>query len=436
MHNPSAMEIESAINAQDISEICAQHSARINAALESIKLSPYALYCHKTGQPIGKLDVELLHTTYALFGREKLAELLYMGNPNSIHPAWKQTASNETEFNEILDRLCERDPRSYACYCFGIIAAQIKPLDAQKNNQHVFWVDWHWSLARAWQIMQLFPQDQLAELNETLCAFIYYMPSSLKKLKIGTARLTPDLLARNALSGDLASSLDHAITDTLRSIEDHNIAASRPIWQTNLAMEALANGPSQIKRQYIAFKKRQLLQKKERAVQTKQLSRLQENEKAFGFGKLFGIDVEPGKETWRTDASKFDKLRNTAIPPKEVVEIGGEEIPIEFFASLSLEDFAAPGEDDNKVEVRRLSQSEYEAVSERATIAPASEQPSIQAPEAIQAPIEPSKAPSYGVPKWFKPSATIPAPEPITIDEAKTEKPMPKWFRAKQNKKG
>ena len=374
MFQPDAQAIEHAISAEELARILAAHSSRINAEISEFQLSPQTIYCSKTGQPIGELRTETLYQALEIQGRDELQAALYENSFSSVHPAWRKTGSAE-RYNDTLDRLCEKQPHAYAVYSLGFMTQQYFKLTGSKQfiNRETH-AEFHWSLARAWQILSLLPAAQVAELNDALCHLLVYAPASLRSLYsiLGQRSKSADTIARLAIGGELAKTIDKATENYLsglsktknatdktdfiqhaqklrRNYQSTNTHTTRQTAFYETAVETIkynyatvddaARGPTQFRKQRLA-KKRQL--ERELNIQlSKRKQQALELENEFGAllagGQLLAPiqPQHPVSVRWSTIENELDGLPG--------MEEEGTISP-EFLAALDMDTIALPGE--------------------------------------------------------------------------------------------
>lgn len=386
MYIPTVQETEHAISAEELSRILSAHSQRINAEISEFQLSPLVIYCSKTGQPIGDLKTQTLYTALEIHGREALKDLLYYGNGSSVHPAWVKTASNE-QYNEVLDKLAEREPYAYAVYSLGFVTQQFYKLhNSRKFQTRDHATEFHWSLARAWQILSLMPRDKITELNDALCHLLVYAPSSLRYLQriLSDRAKTADNLARCVLAGNLTADINAAIEKTLKGVGETNNAISRNDFmdharklkaqytsittpttrQTDFVETArdilrehyttltdAARGPSQFKKQRNAHKR--ILERELKLKLSKRAQQALSLENEFG-RILFGSSSVPVPIQTSSTKIRWQTIEN------ELADLPGSDIIApELLASFDMENIPLPGEatfgDSDGAEMRTIS---------------------------------------------------------------------------------
>lgn len=347
--------IERAIVAQNLQEISRDLFARINTTLDDklTSLSVTAIYCSKTGQPIGELSAQILSDTLKNLGQAALTELLYAGNANAVHPAWIKTASNE-QYNETLDKLCEQFPQAYAAYCLGRITQPNK----RTNDNATLWANFQWSLRRAYQYLGAVPELKLRELCDSLSAFVAHMPLRALQELIGDRANHADILARNAIAGILTENLETALSNHYESNIEFSIAENRPLSQTNISAQDLLRGPSHVRatrhaRQHIIMRKfKETAKPAEKRTKAEQFL----GDFATDFVASLGKAI-PGQEPWR---KRFNAgARDETIQFRDVPH----EITLADLGNISFAEISEPAgmfgnAGDNVAEMRTISWEE------------------------------------------------------------------------------
>lgn len=349
MRNPEENEIERAIIAAEIREILTTYSAKINADIERIKLSPLTIYCAKTGQPIGNVSRESLETVLAIHGRERCEDILLNSNLNAHHPAWHFVD------NVSLDRLMSKDPQGYAVYCLNVLC---NIMGKAKHIRAETYTETHWQLARAWQYLTFLSPLQLDALNDALCACITFSPHAFERLLLGKeiakhARQA-DKLAKLAIDGTLVPALEKAVETAMEILHRWGIEEQAKRREIQRLYDnrpktpwELANGPSPIR-----------MQKRARRHVERQAQIKLETEFSLGL-MSFMSETRMPKNNWlarKVNAltkAKSQPLGETALDLSEVSELGNFEFN---------ETFDDNGEDDNRVEMRTISHEELRAM--------------------------------------------------------------------------
>ena len=271
-------------------------------------ISPFVIYCCKTGQPVGSIDNDALYMAIDLHGVSSAAELLYHGNLNVPHPAWRKTALQTREqYNVILDKLCDLQPQAYAAYCMGLIAQRYHRIrQSAKWQSPQVHAEFHWSLARAYQILGLVPKSDLPEICDALCHVLTY-PDSVRYLNrlIGNRIKSPDTLAKLALSKDLHGLLNKALDATFQGMNNWSGAIERAAYEDAAKVSQIrAQRMSKVHRVNNELRLKKLTKKKEREEEVNKLADL--------FGSYLGEAKEiPGQEKWR---NRFERAEGIAKP--------------------------------------------------------------------------------------------------------------------------
>lgn len=329
MFSDNSREIERFVHAQELIEIIARLTKKLNSASVPTTIDCHTIYCHKTGRPLSARSQRDTQEALAVHGAEFTETMLYAAPGGNCHLLWLQCDP------ETLDRLLTIDPRGYAVYCLRLLTAPFYKSRHQHAHVTVHQIALSWALARAWQILGRLSSEQLTALNEALCLFVSYMPESgnFIQLRLRQECLPyADELAALAVKGELIPVLKSAINRALASLGRYNGECERET--KRIKFEArygspldMARGPSQIRGQKKAKKAVQAAQEdqamKLRAdiygefqlgPEVKKLSpgarKIREHAIAQReIDALFsdGAQQSPGNENWRSRFARMEK---------------------------------------------------------------------------------------------------------------------------------
>lgn len=352
-NGPNSQSLQDVITATEMLDAQALLTARINdTAHPDVRIDPNALYCSKTGQPIGQRDANSIFASIKIHGKNDFLEFAYFAHGLHVHPAWVRCDG------KTLDKLMEQDPLGYACYAFGLITSKFtnKPLRSTQTDiaQH------HYAMARAYAVMaansgslQAFDwvtkSNALVELNFSLCEFLTFAPESthymVRQLKEFAHH--PDTLARLSVEGKLKPILDNIINKSVAAFGNFNsILVREKAHDLPASADEGANGPSQIRHQ-------------KRSKSRAKTLRLDKQFGEFGFGRIVSQE----------ERERMNEYENTRKPKWTAFVVRPEMVDkplpanLQALANLDFDDWVMPNEeeDDGKVEVRKMSADEIAA---------------------------------------------------------------------------
>lgn len=347
MFEQTSEAIQAVIISQDTLELQAELSLLVNEPELGIEISPFDLFCQKTGHKIGTRSENSIFSLIKICGRD-VAGNLYNATTLNVHPAWVETDTDE------LEKLIEHDPIGYACYCFSLITAQFYQTHKNFNPKLGPWADRYWALARANKLLTERGADHLAELNEALARLVTFMPDSATYLYEANSKVklsretqyifknireklkTPDQLALFHVSGDLIDLLHKATNDCLDAIgrSDAWIKRTRFI-DIAATPEDAARGPTNVRRQNIS--KRKI----EEASLFAELSNLMKRE---GLDTQIKQENLPGSTAWRKKYMSAEQLRET--------DLAAELAALAEVTNLAMPENMEDDSEDYKVETR------------------------------------------------------------------------------------
>lgn len=336
MYEPNNETIQSVIISQDMTEQFEQLSLIINDDALGVTISPWNVFCQKTGHIVGTRDQNSLFSLIKNSGKNAIIPALYNSPGFNVHPLWIYTNGKN------LDQHIDNDPIGYAVYCFGIITSEFYQNVKNSDKKRKPWCERYWAIARANALLTSRGVAEISELNTMLCKVITFMPDSTAYLfrRIRKFAQTPDALAMLHCTGELIGMLKEATNRALDSIGRADDFIQRTRFVDYAASPAdMARGPSNVR------------------AQRRSRIDIEEESNFSALAALFkkaGIEDElrrqttahvPGTGAWIEKYKTRAQLREAAIAEG-----------LSALSNINFDDVEADNDaDDNEVEIRTLA---------------------------------------------------------------------------------